>query len=545
MSRADREWWRGCTIYQVYPRSFADRDGDGVGDLPGLVERLDYIAELGVDALWLSPVMQSPMRDFGYDVSSYREIDPLFGTAADFDRLIAEARRRGLAVIFDLPISHTSELHAWFVDSRRSRDADKADWYVWADPEVDGSPPNNWLSVFGGSAWQWDARREQYYLHNFLPSQPDLNFHNPAVVDQVVAELAYWLDRGVGGFRLDAINFYLHDPALRDNPPRLARDSRDVAPRSNPYTYQRHVHDKSQPGIIAVLRRLRALADRYPGTVLLGELSDDEPERLVGAYTAGTDRLHMAYSLELASAPRDPAWIVAAIERVEAHLGDGWPCWSLGNHDVPRLVTRWGGATGDPALARLGLAVLVALRGSLCVYQGDELGLGEATIPRERIRDPYGLELWPVFQGRDGCRTPMPWDDTLPHAGFSTVEPWLPIPAEHLASSVARQVAAGDSILHSARRLLRWRGGNPVLRRGAQRFVPVRPPGLAIVRSLDGEHVVGVFNFGPDPLELDLAALVPEIELRAVTGLGLPPARRAGHQVTLAGFGALFAESAS
>jgi alpha-glucosidase len=535
-------WWRGCVIYQVYPRSFADSNHDGIGDLPGLIARLDHIAELGVEAIWISPVLRSPMKDFGYDISDYRAIDPVFGTTADFHRLIEAARRRGLAVILDLAFNHTSDQHPWFRESRRSRTADTADWYVWAEPRPDGTPPNNWLSVFGGSAWQWDARREQYYLHNFLPAQPDLNFHHPAVVEQLLDTMKHWLDHGVGGFRLDAINFYLHDRALRDNPPRQDRSAQhDVLPSCNPYTYQQHLYDKSQPENVALLRRIRELMNRYPGAIALGEISDDNAASLLSAYTAGVDKLQLAYTFDLSIAAFDATAIRAAVERIEAVIGDGWPCWSLGNHDICRVVTRWGGEHAGPALAKLAMALLLSLRGSVCIYQGEELGLPEAVVPYERLRDPYGIEMWPAFKGRDGCRTPMPWSEAHPHSEFSMVEPWLPVPAEHRALAVATQAGDPASTLSAYRRFLRWRRDHPVLRDGALRFHEVPPPALVIERSSASERLVIALNLGPAALTLDVSSVAAAAAWQPLDGHGFDGAKLAGTFLTLPGFGAWFA----
>lgn len=542
MHRPGLEWWRGCVIYQVYPRSFADSNGDGIGDLPGLIGKLDYLADLGVDALWLSPVLKSPMKDFGYDISDYREIDPLFGTTADFHRLVALARDRGLSVILDLAFNHTSDRHPWFIDSRTSKQSEKADWYVWADAKPDGTPPNNWLSIFGGSAWQWDARREQYYLHNFLAAQPDLNFHHPEVVEQLLATMQYWLEHGVGGFRLDAINFYLHDSALRNNPARTDRsDHRDVLPLCNPYTYQDHRYDKSQPENLELLRRVRELTERYPGTVALGEISDDNAAVLISEYTSGIDRLHMAYAFDLSTAAYGAATIRGAVERIEAVIGDGWPCWSVGNHDMPRVVTRWGGEHGGPELAKLTMALLLALRGSVCLYQGEELGLPEAEVPFERLRDPYGIEMWPAFKGRDGCRTPMPWHAEQPHAGFSDVEPWLPVPEAHRQLAVSVQLDDPCSTLHAYRRLLHWRREHPVLRDGTLRFVEVEAPGLLLVRSAGTEQMLIVLNLGAAPITVELATAAGTATLRALSGHGFEGAHLSGSRLTLPGFGAWFA----
>ncbi|MFM7433891.1 MAG: alpha-amylase family glycosyl hydrolase, partial [Gammaproteobacteria bacterium] len=332
---ATAEWWRDAVIYQVYPRSFADSNGDGTGDLPGLIGKLDYIASLGVDAIWVSPFYRSPMADFGYDISDYRDVDPVFGTLADFDRLLAESHRRGLRVIVDQVLSHSSDRHPWFEESRRSRDNPKADWYVWADAQADGTPPNNWLSIFGGPAWQWEPRRGQYYLHNFLVSQPDLNYHNPQVAAQMLEEAEFWLRRGVDGFRLDAINFCFHDAQLRSNPakPLAERKGRGYT-IDNPYAAQYHLHDNTQPETLGFVEQLRKLVDRYPGAMTLGEISCEDPFAAVRDYTAGDRRLHSAYCFELLVDQFSTAHARDVFATLAVSAPDFWPVWAVGNHDV-------------------------------------------------------------------------------------------------------------------------------------------------------------------------------------------------------------------
>ncbi len=350
-------WWRGAVIYQIYPRSYLDANGDGVGDLPGIIQRLDHIAALGVDAIWISPFFKSPMADFGYDIADYRDVDPLFGSLDDFDRLLAKAHDLGLKVMIDQVLSHTSIEHAWFRESRQDRSNPKADWYVWADPREDGTPPNNWLSLFGGGAWQWEPRREQYYLHNFLVDQPDLNFHNPDVQQATLDNVRFWLDRGVDGFRLDAINFCFHDAQLRDNPPKPAdkRVGRGFSP-DNPYAYQYHFYNNTQPENLPFLEQLRAL-DEYPGAVSLGEISSEDSLATTAEYTQD-GRLHMGYSFELLVDDYSAAYIRDTVSRLEAAMTEGWPCWAVSNHDVERAVSRWGGYPADPRLARMLVAML-------------------------------------------------------------------------------------------------------------------------------------------------------------------------------------------
>ena len=495
-----RQWWRGAVIYQIYPRSFLDSDGDGVGDLRGIEARLEHVAALGVDAIWISPFFTSPMADFGYDIADYRDVDPLFGTLADFDRLLAKAHALGLKVMIDQVLSHCSERHPWFEESRQSRDNPKADWFVWADPRPDGTPPNNWLSLFGGVAWQWEPRRAQYYLHNFLAAQPDLNFHNPQVRAAQLDNVKFWLDRGVDGLRLDAINFCFHDAQLRDNPPKPAalRTGRGFSP-DNPYAYQYHWYNNTQPENLGFLEELRALMDRYPDVGALGEISSEDSLATMAEYCA-PGRLHMGYSFELLTEDASPAYIRATVEALEAKLGAGWPCWAISNHDVQRAVTRWGGGrpeAGDDALARQLVALVCCLRGSVCLYQGEELGLPEAEVPFAALQDPYGKAFWPTFKGRDGCRTPMPWDAGA-QAGFTSGTPWLPIPAAHRARNVAAQERDPHSVLHATRAFLRWRRGQPALVEGSIRFLDAPPPLLAFVREHAGQRLLLVFNLSPD-----------------------------------------------
>lgn len=467
-------WWRGGVIYQIYPRSYQDSTGDGIGDLAGITQRLDHIADLGVDAIWISPFFTSPMKDFGYDVSDYCDVDPMFGTLADFDALLARAHTLGLKVMIDLVLSHTSDQHRWFAESRHDRSNPKQDWYVWVDPQPDGTPPNNWLSIFGGGAWQWDTRRRQYYMHNFLVSQPDLNLHNRSVQDALLDVARFWLDRGVDGFRLDTINFYFHDPELRDNPP-LSPEQRltSIAPDVNPYGYQDHVYDRNRPENIAFLQRLRALMDQYPDRAAVGEVGDAVRSlEIIAEYTAGDDRMHMCYGFDfLGPEPITPAKVTQVLTDFAAKAPDAWSCWSLSNHDVIRHRTRLAAASGDPeAFTRLLAALLLSLRGTICVYQGEELGLAEANVPYEQLQDPYGIEFWPEFKGRDGCRTPMPWQATAPSAGFSDGLPWLPVSADHTARAVVGPDGTPNPMIGWYKALIEARRNSPALRTGSINF---------------------------------------------------------------------------
>jgi len=491
-SQAESEWWRGAVIYQVYPRSFADSNGDGVGDLPGITARLEHIASLGVDAIWLSPFYKSPMKDFGYDVSDYLDVDPIFGTLADFDQLIAKAHGLGVKVIIDQVFSHTSDEHPWFEASRQDRTNPHADWYVWADAKPDGSPPSNWQSVFGGPAWTWDARRGQYYMHNFLASQPQLNVHAPAVQDALLATARFWIDRGVEGFRFDAINFSMHDPALTDNPP-LPPGGK----RTRPFDFQDKIHNQSHADIPKFLSRLRALTDAHGGRFSVAEVGGDHADREMKLFTAGEDRLNSAYGFLYLYAEHLTGEMVRQGQAMWAGAdGEGWPSWTFSNHDAPRAVSRWAEGRDRKAFAEMALLLLVALRGNVFVYQGEELGLPQANVPFERLQDPEAIANWPQTLGRDGARTPMPWVANAPQAGFSPVEPWLPVDPAHLPLAVDAQEADPASTLHVARRLIGLRRRFPVLRTGDVTFIDSNTPLLIFERGEGSEALLFAFNLG-------------------------------------------------
>ncbi len=522
------DWWRGAVIYQIYPRSFQDSNDDGIGDLRGILRRLGHVADLGADAIWISPFFTSPMKDFGYDVSDYRDVDPIFGTLQDFDAVVEEAHRLGLRVLIDQVISHTSDMHPWFAESRRDRSNPRADWYVWADAAPDGTPPTNWLSVFGGSAWEWDSRRCQYYLHNFLASQPDLNFHNPEVQDALLEVLKFWLDRGVDGFRLDTVNYYFHDRDLRDNPPIGGAQGAHDAPLVNPYGRQQHIYDKTRPENLAFLERIRRLTDRYHAVTTIGEVGDgDRSLETMAEYTAGGNRLHMCYTFDLLGPGYGRRFLETTVNTFERRGGGGWPCWALSNHDVPRHASRFLTYTGDPARqARLMAGVLLSLRGSVCIYQGEELGLTEADLAFEHLVDPYGIRFWPEFKGRDGCRTPMPWEADALHAGFSAGRPWLPVPPEHLTHAVDRQ-GGEHSVLAAYRRLTAFRRAHRPLAKGDIRFLDQGEADvLAFVRSEGNEAILCAFNMGPAPASL---ALPEGIRVEPLRGHGFEGVLEGGH----------------
>lgn len=515
MTIQNHDWWRGAVMYQVYPRSFMDSNNDGIGDLPGITDRLEYIASLGVEGIWISPFFRSPMKDFGYDISDYRDVDPIFGKNEDFDLLIEKAHRLGIKVIIDMVLSHTSDKHPWFVESKNSRTNVRADWYVWADPKPDGSPPNNWHSQFGGPAWTFDTRRGQYYMHNFLKEQPDLNYHCPAVQDAILNTCQYWLERGVDGLRLDVINFLFCDKELRDNPARIPGEGENCIQVEAPYPYimQQHIYDKSRPEMIGFLNRLHDLMAEYPGTMTLAEIGDDHPFETARQYTSHARPLKTAYNTDMmsgnvgkkvtASTIKQP--ILRALEKCP----ESWMSWAFSNHDVVRTVSRWGqDQSHNPAVAKMFMALLTSLRGTIFLFQGEELGLTEADIPFERIQDPWGLSMWPEWKGRDGCRTPMPWHSKRPHTGFSEAsgETWLPIPEIHTQNAVNLQEADPNSMLNFTREFLKWRKENPVLIDGDIHFLEVMDEEIiAFERCRGHEKMLCVFNLGPQDKECSLS----------------------------------------
>jgi len=499
-----REWWRDAVVYQIYPRSYQDDNGDGIGDFPGIIRRLDHIASLGADAIWLSPFFTSPDKDMGYDVSDYTGVNPIFGTIEDFDSMVTKAHDLGLKVIIDQVISHTSDQHPWFEESRQNRTNPKADWYVWADPNPDGSPPSNWISVFGGSAWAFDPRRRQYYLHNFLAEQPDLNFHNPDVVDALIESMRFWLERGVDGFRLDTVNYYVHDQQFRDNPP----EEYDEFPL-NPYGAQDHIYAKTRPENIAVLKRLRALTDEFDDRMMVGEVGEGHRSiDVMAEYTAGNDRLHMAYSFEFLGDNHKAGHFQTRIAKFFAKAPDGWPCWSFSNHDVPRHVTRWAKTPEhEDAVARQSIALLCSFPGTLGIYQGEELGQTETDIEFHELQDLGNVAFWPETKGRDGCRTPMVWEKDAPNAGFSSGTPWLPVKSPQAAKAVDGQELDPDSVLHHYRKMLTFRRNSAALCGGAFEFHALPEPIFGI-RRMNGESVItAVFNLSDVPVDLHLTGI--------------------------------------
>lgn len=545
------QWWQHAVIYQISPWSFMDCNGDGIGDLNGIISKMDYISSLGVDAIWLCPIFESPMNDFGYDVTDMLDIDPLFGDLKEFDRLVDIAHALGLKVLIDQVWSHTSDQHPWFVESRKSRDNDKADWYVWADSPDDCSRPNNWLSAFmGKSAWEWDEHRQQYYYYNFLPSQPDLNWHNPEVVDAILQRAKFWLERGVDGFRMDAVNFYLHDAQLRDNPPR-PEDAPlpEGVDADNPMVDYIFKYNFCQTENLDALKPLRELTDRYPGATMLGEVTlCEDSVALSSQYVEGENRLHLAYnSALLVDEPMTAQLMRRTMERVQKHFRQGGQCWMVGNHDYGRLKSRWTGVdiNGQPyteEFYHMMAALLLSLPGAFCLYQGDELGLTEAKIPKDipedQIQDPFGQALYPTVQGRDGSRTPMPWQADAPNAGFTTAEdPWLPIPKKHLSYSVNLQNQDPRSFLNTWRSLLHWRKQQPALIAGNFKILDTPEPVFGFIREYAEQRLLCLFNISDRPVDYELGKNA-NCQVETTLGFGV---NREGDRLEIPAHGVFFA----
>lgn len=493
-------WWKGATIYQIYPRSFADSNGDGIGDLAGITAHLDHVASLGVDAIWISPFFTSPMKDFGYDIADYYGVDPIFGTIEDFDALVTRAHALGIRVTIDQVYSHTSDQHLWFNESRSSRGNAKDDWYVWADAKADGSPPSNWQSVFGGPAWTWDARRQQYYLHNFLSSQPQLNVHNPKVQDALLAAGRFWLDRGVDGFRIDALNFAMHDPELRDNPPALPSNKA----RTRSFDFQQRLYNQSHPDIPTFIERIRTLTDEYDGIFTIAEVGGDHSEREMKLFTAGERRLNSSYGFNFLYADTLTAGLVC--ETLSLWPDDAqtsWPSWAFENHDAPRAISRWSAPDNYDAFARFKIALLCCLRGTIILYQGEELGLTQVDIPFDQLQDPEAVANWPLTLSRDGARTPMPWRHDAANKGFSSAEPWLPLGDENSSRTADTQNINPASQLNFTREMIALRNNDTALRIGKISLCKAAGDLLILQRAHGGREVCCWFNFGPKQIDID------------------------------------------
>jgi len=506
---ADEEWWRGAMIYQVYVRSFRDSDGDGIGDLKGVIAGLDHIASLGVDAVWLSPFYKSPQKDFGYDVADFRLVDPLAGTMEDFMALLEAAHGKGLKLLLDFIPCHTSNEHPWFEESRQDHTNPKADWYVWADRGADGTPPNNWLSSFGGGAWEWEPRRCQYYYHAFLKQQPALNLHNEEVLEQLVGEMRYWTDLGVDGFRVDAVQCLAWDRDLRSNPP-VGRDgSRALigGGATNPFAAQLHIFDRHATGTARILERFRRFADET-GCVLVGEVADIDSAAAAQEDTERGKRLHAIYNFDLINCHAEVDTVTAQLRRSADLLGDGWTYNVFSNHDSRRAVSNLTGFAVEDfraEAAKLLLFMQMTLKGGGIIFQGEELGLPHPQLAYEDIVDPWAKAFWPTFEGRDGARTPFPWTDAKKHAGFTTGKPWLPVPEEHLPLNAAAQAKDRNSVMRFFSDFVHWRKGNEVLLLGEEDIAHgEKAPIITWRRRLEGSELAVMVNFSTDDAFLPL-----------------------------------------
>jgi alpha-glucosidase len=498
-------WWKTAVIYQIYPRSFQDTTGNGIGDLPGIISRLPYLSDtLGIDAIWLSPFYPSPMKDFGYDVADYRGVDPLFGTRDDFDRLLKEAHSRKLRIIIDLVPNHTSDQHPWFLESRSSRDNPKRDWYVWRDAGIDGSPPNNWLSVFGGLAWEWDENTSQYYLHSFLKEQPDLNWRNPEVKEAVFDVVRFWLERGVDGFRIDVAHFIMKDPQMRNNP--LNENKTLSLHRSlGEYDSQIHLYDKGHPDVHGVYREFRSLLDRYSQEnprVSLGEIHIFDLKEWSSYYGRDLDEIHLPLNFTLLKAAWDAEHIRQQVDSLEIALPKGaWPNYVLGNHDEARLASRIGRKQ-----ARIAAMLLLTLRGTPTLYYGDEIGMKNGEIPSDRELDPAGLNQPGQEQGRDICRTPMQWSPQE-WAAFSpqgTGDTWLPLQSDYQQTNVESQLADPASMIQLYISLLRIRRSNPALQIGTyQALLEDHPSCFCYLRETPEQKLLICLNFSAEEQSLE------------------------------------------
>lgn len=501
-------WWQLGVIYQIYPRSFMDSDSDGIGDLAGIIQRLDYLSDtLGIDAIWISPFYPSPMADFGYDIADYTNVDPIFGDLEKFDQLVSEAHQRNLKVIIDFVPNHCSDQHPWFEESRSSRTNPKRDWFIWQDAKPDGSPPNNWLSVFGGSAWEWDQATDQYYLHSFLKEQPDLNWRNPQVKEAMSEVLRFWLERGVDGFRIDVVHFIMKDPEFRDNPLKPTVD-RTLHKFLGEYDSQIHLHDQAHPDVHPIYKKWRQLLDRYSADrprVSIGEVHIFDWQKWASYFGRELDELHLPFNFQLLGVEWQADKVRGIVDSLENVLPPGaWPNYVLGNHDETRLATRLG-TQG----ARLAAMLLLTLRGTPTIYYGDEIGMTDVSIPPEEQQDPWGKRVPGL--GRDGCRTPMQWDDR-PHAGFSPPDSprtWLPLNKDYHQNNVEAQLHQAASLLNLYRKLLSYRKSKPALQIGTyspingvnedcfafRRHQPTYPP-LTIVLNFSDKELTLKLNGG-------------------------------------------------
>lgn len=493
---ADFRWWERGIIYQVYPRSFKDSNGDGIGDLRGIQSKLDYLQWLGVDAIWISPIFPSPMADFGYDVSDYKDIDPIFGTLAEFDALLADVHARGMKLLLDYVPNHTSDRHSWFIESRSSRSSAKRDWYIWRDPASGGGPPNNWRANFGGEAWEWDERTGQYYYHAFLKEQPDLNWRNPEVHRAMLDVMRFWLNRGVDGFRVDVMHHLIKDTDFRDNPP-----NPDWQPGMSPYRELLTTYTADLPEVQEIVALMRGVVEEYDDRMLVGEIYLPV-ERLMAYYGASGKGAHLPFNFQLVRLPWNAKEVAQAVERYEALLPSyAWPNWVLGNHDKPRIATRAGAAQ-----ARVAAMLLLTLRGTPTMYYGDEIGMRDVPIPPEQVQDPFEKNVPGLGLGRDPVRTPMQWTGGE-NAGFSTAEPWLPLAADYKELNVAMEREDSTSLLTFYRRLIELRRAETPLSVGSYAALPAGDDLMAYMRKTGDRRLLIVLNFGAQPRRFKLADL--------------------------------------
>ncbi len=491
----DNLWWRDGIIYQIYPRSFSDSNNDGLGDLPGITARLDYLAQLGIDAIWLSPFYPTPDADFGYDISDHKQVDERFGSLQDFDHMLAQAHARGIRIVLDLVLNHTSDQHPWFVESRSSLGNPKRDWYLWREKK------NNWQAVFGGSGWTYDTLTNQYYYHMFLPQQPDLNWHNPEVRRAQLDVVRFWLERGVDGFRLDVFNIYFKDVEFRNNPVKIGLLGFDR---------QEHLHDTDQPGMIPFLKEFRKLLENYSQRYSVGETFMASPEK--AASYVGDQLLHAAFSFDFTKNdlffPWKPGWVLKQIlKREEIFKDESWPTTVMSNHDLPRAASRYSRNEED-FQPRFAMTLLMTLRGTPFLYYGEEIGMRDLRLKHGQIMDPPGKRFWPFYKGRDGCRGPMQWDDTA-HSGFSRSQPWLPVNPDYHERNVNLQEQNPDSMLHFTRTLILLRKRYPALSQGTYKpLVSKSRHVLAFMRQIPGQTILVAMNISRRKIKTNLGPAV-------------------------------------
>ena len=514
----NEDWWKSAVFYQIYPRSFYDSNNDGIGDLQGVTKKLDHLNDgngggLGIDAIWFSPFFTSPQADFGYDVSDYCNIDEDYGTLEDFDNLVAEAHKRNIKVVLDLVLNHTSDQHEWFKESRSDSTNPKADWYVWADPKPDGSQPNNWLAVFGGAAWTYEPQREQYYLHNFLAEQPDLNWYNPEVREVLADVVRFWMNRGVDGFRLDTANYYAHDQELRDNPkrPPNSRPLED-GQEANPLSSYITKYSKDRPENIEFIHYLRTIFDEGNSIVSVGEIGSseglDETLKLGADYVKHGDGLHMAYTFAMLNKEMNAEYFDHVVRFTEDMIEDGWPCWSLSNHDCTRMMSRYNCFYEREGFQQMMLLLLLSLRGTPIIYYGEEIDMEEYRISKEEVKDPQGIRFWPEIKGRDGCRLPFPWDSKASNQGFNDgAKPWLP--AKNTVT-LDKAVADPNSTFHVLKEMLTIRKNYPALQIGNFREILIEGKCFVFERKTVNQTILIAANFSVEEHHLKLPVKVDQ-----------------------------------